>query len=195
MMVGYRKIAANAPANMQLTDMPNNDDWTLFVLSAELLVPEAAELAAWVWLMLDVRVVDETEWLAAVPLTAPVTEAVAPEVELAAIESDPTSPAVVEDALMGPPPVLEAVALPLLPAAPSFSAPAVILIGKNVISAGPSVDVVTCDVLYPLRVSLMVQTACVVPARLHAMVSRGTLDERRINCSVEGPSMTVAPPP
>lgn len=145
--------------------------------------------------MLDVLVVAETEWLAAVPLTAPVTEAVAPEVELAAIESDPTGPAVVEDALMGPPPVLEAVALPPLLAAPSFSAPAVILIGKNVISAGPSVDVVTCDVLYPLRVSLMVQTACVVPARLHAMVSRGTLDERRINRSVEGPSMTVAPPP
>jgi hypothetical protein len=46
MMVGYRNIAANAPANMQLTDMPNNGDWTLFVLSAELLLPEAAELAA-----------------------------------------------------------------------------------------------------------------------------------------------------
>jgi hypothetical protein len=111
---------------------------------------------------------------------------VAPEVELTATEIDPISPvAVVVEGL---------VALALVLAGPSFSAPAVMPTGKNVISAGPSVDVVTCDVLNPLRVWLMVQTACVVPATLHATVSRGTLDERRTSCSVEGPSITVAPP-
>jgi hypothetical protein len=143
--------------------------------------------------MLDVSFVDEADVLAEVP---PLIEVVPtePEVELTATEIEATNPVVV-DALPVPPDVLVALALTLVLAGPSFSAPAVTPTGKNVISACPSVEVTTCDVLNPLSVSLVVHTACVVPARLHAMVSRGTFDERSTICSVEGPSMTVAPPP
>lgn len=146
--------------------------------------------------MLDSAVADATDPLAAVPpllLTSPVIEVLVSAVALPARDTDPTT-SVVVDAPLASPDVCDAVALTLVLAGASFSAPAVIPTGKKVMSAGPSVDVTTCDVLYPFSVWLAVQTACVVPARSQAMVSRGPLDERRINCSVEGPSITVAPP-
>jgi hypothetical protein len=143
--------------------------------------------------MLDVCFVDEAVELAEVPLVIVVVP-IDPEFELTATEIEPTNPVVV-DVLPVPADVLVALALTLVLAGPSFSAPAVTPTGKNVMSACPSVDVTTCDVLNPLSVSLVVHTACVVPARLHAMVSRGTFDERSTICTVEGPSMTVAPPP
>ena len=44
--------------------------------------------------------------------------------------------------------------------------------------------------IHPLNVWLSVHTACVVPAKLHAMLA-----PPMTICSVEGPSITVAPPP
>jgi hypothetical protein len=88
--------------------------------------------------MLDIPVVDEADRLAAVPLLLPpnpVIDAAAPEVELTATEIDPTNPVVVVDALLPVPDVLDAVALTVVLAGPSFSAPAVIPTGKYVISA------------------------------------------------------------
>lgn len=109
-----------------------------------------------------------------------------PEVELTAREIDPTSPVVVADA----PDVLVAVALTPVLAGPNFCAPAVTPIGKYVISAGPNVEVTSSVVLNPLSVWLSVHTACVVPAKLHAMLA-----PPMTICSVEGPSITVAPLP
>jgi hypothetical protein len=140
-----------------------------------------------VWLILDDPVADVvTDSLLLLPNS--VVDVVAvdpnPEVELTAREIDPTSPVV--DA----PDVLVAVALAPVLAGPNFCAPAVTPTGKYVISAGPSVEVTSSVVLNPLSVWLSVHTACVVPAKLHAMLA-----PPMTICSVEGPSITVAPPP
>jgi len=141
-----------------------------------------------VWLILDDPVADVVaDSLLLLPNS--VVDVVAadpdPEVELTAREIDPTSPVVVVA-----PDVLVAVALTSVLAGPNFCAPAVTPTGKYVISAGPSVEVTSSVVLNPLSVWLSVHTACVVPAKLHAMLA-----PPMTICSVEGPSITVAPPP
>ena len=109
--------------------------------------------------MLDVPLGEEEDLLALLLLIGVVVEVVAAnpdvELELTATETDPTSPVVV---VVLPVPslaeVLEAVALRIVLAGPSFSAPAVTPTGKYVTSAGPSVDVTSSVVLYPLSVWL-----------------------------------------
>ena len=196
---------ATTPTSKHLTAAAGKETCPSPALDAALLALVADGLAVCVWLMLNVAMADETEVVVSIELIASVAEVVVDDpdalFELIATEIDPTTPDVVVEALPIPPldvPVALALVLPgafvlvlaLALAGPSLSAPAVTPTGKYVISAGPSVDVTSSVVLYPLSVWLWVHTAWVVPARLHAMLSPAITI-----CRVVGPSTMVAPPP
>jgi hypothetical protein len=186
--IHYKRVMPKRLPTKHLTTVANIDNWPCPALAAALLALVVAALC--VWLILDDPVADVVTEVLLPLLPNSVVDIVAAdpdtEVGLTATEIDPTSPVVVADA----PDVLVAVALTPVLAGPNFSAPAVTPTGKYVISAGPSVEVTSSVVLNPLSVWLSVHTACVVPAKLHAMLA-----PPMTICIVEGPSITVAPPP
>ena len=173
------------PPTKHLTTVVNSDNRPCPALAAALLALVVAALC--VWLILDDPVADIVAEVSPLLLLSSVVDVVVadpdPEVELTITEIDPTSP-------VDAPDVLVAVALTPVLAGPNFCAPAVTPTGKYEISAGPSVEVTSSVVLNPLSVWLSVHTACVVPAKLHAMFT-----PPMTICNVEGPSITVAPPP